>query len=98
MTDQQRGIAAGLIEHAERFQITPGAVHPGQGIILRMLIDGLTREDRFDEQLDPQYLQREYLAQDLLRGIGRAAQISGNAVANVAGVAALLRPQVEHRK
>ena len=47
---------------------------------------------------DPQHLQREHLAQDLLRGVGRAPKVSGDAVADVAGVAALLRSQVEHRK
>lgn len=63
-----------------------------------MLIDGLAGENRFDEQLDPQQLQREHLVQDLLRGIRRAAQISGDAVADVASVTTLLRSQVEHRK
>jgi hypothetical protein len=47
---------------------------------------------------DPQHLQREHLAQDRLRGVGRAPKVSRDAVADVAGVAALLRSQVEHRE
>jgi len=34
----------------------------------------------------------------MLRGIGRAAQISSDAIADIARVTALLRSQVEHRK
>ena len=63
-----------------------------------MPVDGLAGENRFHEQLHPQHLQREHLAEDLLRGIGCPAQIRSDAVADVAGVAALLRSQVEHRK
>jgi hypothetical protein len=61
----------------EGFQVPPGAVHPCQAIILGVPIDGLAGEDLLDEQLDPQHLQCEQLAQDLLRGIGRAAEVGG---------------------
>jgi hypothetical protein len=82
----------------EGFQIPPGTVHPCQSVILGVPIDSLAAEDLLDEQLDPQHLQREHLAEDLLRGIGRTAEVGGDPIADVARVTTLLRSQVEHRK
>src|SRR5215472_16390621 len=57
-----------------------------QRIILGVPTDALAGEDRFCEQLDPQYLRRQHLAEELLRGTGRAAQICSDTVTDVAGV------------
>src|SRR5438045_1758398 len=72
--------------------------HPGGPLRDIRASAGSLTASALPDALPIQALQREHLAQDPLRGIGCAAQIRSDAVADVAGVAALLRPQVEHGK